>query len=69
MLIHSKLFNKTFSYSFQNNFTSKPNLIHSKYLYFEYQITNDAQLKGLHKWVVSFKFIPFKVNKTKNQQL
>ena len=39
-----KLFIKTFSYSFQNNFLSKPNQIHSKYFYSDYQITNDVQL-------------------------
>ena len=43
MLIHLKLFNKTVSYSFQNNFISKPNQIHSKYIYSGYQITNDAE--------------------------
>ena len=41
-----KLFNKTFSYPFQNNFLSKPNRMHSKYLYSGYQITNGAQLGG-----------------------
>ena len=44
MLIYSKLFNKTFLYPFQNNFTSKPNQIYSKYLYSGYQIKNDTQL-------------------------
>ena len=42
MLIYSKLFNKTFLYPIQNNFSSKPNQIHSKYVYFGYQITNGA---------------------------
>ena len=41
-----KLFNKTFSYPFQNNLSSKPNQVHSKYLYFGYQITNGDQLGG-----------------------
>ena len=41
-----KLFNKTFSSPFQNNFSSKPNQIHSKYLYSGNQITNGAQLSG-----------------------
>ena len=41
-----KFFNKTFSYLFQNNFSSKPNQIHSKYLYSGYRMTNDAQLGG-----------------------
>ena len=46
MLIYSKLFNKTFLYPIQNNFSSKPNQIHSKYLYFGYRMTNGAQLGG-----------------------
>ena len=46
MLIYSKLFNKTFLYPIQNNFSSKPNQIHSKYFYSGYQITNGAQLGG-----------------------
>ena len=46
MLIYSKLFNKTFLYPIQNNFSSKPNQIHSKYLYTNYQITNYTQLSG-----------------------
>ena len=46
MLIYSKLFNKTFLYPFQNIFSSKPNQMHSKYLYSNYQITNGAQLGG-----------------------
>ena len=41
-----KLFNKTFSYPFQNKFSSKPNQMNSKYLYSGYQITNGAQLSG-----------------------
>ena len=39
-----KLFNKTFSYPFQNNFSSKPNQIHSKYFYSGYRMTNGVQL-------------------------
>ena len=42
MIIHSKLFNQTFSYLYQNNFISNPNQIHSKQVYFGYPITNDA---------------------------
>ena len=41
-----KLFIKTCSYSFQNNFLLKSNQIHSKYLYTDCQITNDVQLGG-----------------------
>ena len=41
-----KLFNKTFSYPFQNNFSSKPNWILSKYLYSGYSMTNGAKLGG-----------------------
>lgn len=45
MLIQSNFLRKL-SYPFQNNFSSKPNQIHSKYLYSGYQITNGAQLGG-----------------------
>ena len=44
ILIYSKLFNKTFLYPFQNNFSSKSNQIYSKYFYSSYQITNGVQL-------------------------
>ena len=46
MITHSKLFNQTFSYCCQNDFISKLNQTHSKYLYSSYQITNEAQLGG-----------------------
>ena len=69
ILKHLKLFYQIFLYLYQNNFISKSNQIHSKYLYSCYQITNGAQLGKLHKSVTSFKFVPFKVNKTKSKQL
>ena len=46
ILIHLKLFNKTFLYQYQNNFSLKLNKIYSKYLYSGYRITNSVQLGG-----------------------
>ena len=45
MLIHFKVFNKTFSYiSKQLHFKSKSNTL--KYFHSSYHITNDIQLSG-----------------------
>ena len=49
MLMLSNIFNKTLSYPFQNNFSSKLNQIHSRYFYFAYQITIELDQAGLKK--------------------